>query len=57
MKNQGEIMEMKRCFADRGEYCTALSKKKCLDCSFYRADLDTAKIEYDIRNYGGYKKV
>ena len=46
-------MEVKRCFADRGEYCTALIKKDCKNCKFYRADLHIVNIEWDIKNYGG----
>lgn len=53
MKNQGENMEEKKCFADLDGRCTALSKKKCKNCNFYRTDLDRFVIEYQIKNYGG----
>lgn len=46
-------MEKKRCFADNGNNCTALNKKDCKNCKFYRTDLVKAIIEYDIKNYGG----
>ena len=46
----------KRCFADKGEYCTALKEKNCKNCKFYRTDLYIAQIEYDIQNYGGSKE-
>lgn len=46
-------MEVKRCFADNGNNCTALKKKDCKNCKFYRTDLEKGIIEYDIKNYGG----
>lgn len=46
-------MEVKRCFADRGDYCTALNKKECKNCKFYRTDLQIPQIEFDIHEYGG----
>ena len=46
-------MEVKRCFADNGNNCTALKKKDCKNCNFYRTDLHIAQIEYDIHEYGG----
>ena len=46
-------MEKKRCFADNGNNCTALKEKDCKNCRFYRADLQIANIEWDIKNYGG----
>ena len=49
-------MEVKRCFADRGDYCTALRKKECENCKFYKSDLQIANIEWDIQNYDGGKK-
>lgn len=48
-------MEIKKCFADGGEICTALKEKECKNCKFYRTDLTKADIEWDIQNYGGIK--
>ena len=49
-------MEVKRCFADNGNNCTALKKKDCKNCKFYRTDLQKGMIEWDVQNYGGSKK-
>ena len=46
-------MERKKCFADNGQNCTALKKKDCKNCNFYRTDLQRGRIEYDIHEYGG----
>ena len=46
-------MEVKRCFADTGSSCSALNKKECKNCKFYRVDLQRINIESDIKNYGG----
>ena len=43
----------KKCFADNGENCTALKKKDCKKCKFYRTDLKKSEIEWDIYKYGG----
>lgn len=48
-------MEKTKCFANNGEFCTALKEKECKNCKFYRTDLTKADIEWDIINYGGRK--
>ena len=46
-------MGIEKCFADDEEICTALNKKECKNCKFYRTDLRKSDIEWDIQNYGG----
>ena len=49
-------MGIRKCFADDGENCSALNKKECKNCKFYREDISKLKIECDIQNYGGKNK-
>ncbi len=30
-------MDKTRCFADNGDYCSALREMKCKDCKFYKS--------------------
>ena len=32
-------MGIKKCFADKGEECSALTKKECKKCKFFRTDI------------------
>lgn len=43
----------KKCFADNGDSCSALKKKDCKNCKFYRTDLNRLLIEAEINRYGG----
>lgn len=40
-----------KCFADMDNRCYVLKNKKCENCKFYRADIDIASIERDIKLY------
>ena len=31
---------MEKCFADKDSYCSALNKKKCEGCNFFRTEED-----------------
>lgn len=43
---------MDRCFALNSEgVCTALKKKRCKNCKFYRTDLNINNIEREIDYY------
>ena len=33
----------KKCFADKGHYCMALTEKKCAGCSFYQTKEELEK--------------
>lgn len=43
--DDNQVMFKDRCFADAGEFCTALNAKECRGCNFYKP-MD--KYIYDI---------
>lgn len=50
------MLNDKKCFADKGDSCSALACKHCDNCKFYRDDIYSSKIESDIRLYTSIKK-